>query len=455
MVTGRTEFYSRHFWYRGGLYTPPSSHWVGDYSISGDERITYNAEAVRLSDGKVLVGNVTDNVQVGDRIEFSYDLSKITASWAMRGGGLFPGRWVASRPGTVCQDQVWSGVDKRGVTYNLYAPWYIENLKARFGPVSVNMDCSISGTKQTCTVRGYPANACVIYDRTQFSHHLNYDASDTPGCINYTNVSTPEIPGRQICWTWNAPAAAKPQCSDGKDNDGDGKVDTADPGCHTDGNAGNAASYDPIDISELDPGIDPQCSDNQDNDLDGKLDWDGMGLPEGPDPGCTDANDNSEQDTPPAGYIIPPPTITGPATGTPGTNYTFMAQSAVPTGGPTGRNYRYGFDWNRDGIVDFWTARVADGTAGSASFTWATVGSKVFGVIAEDVDLKRSLPSYHPINISNDGSGVCVPSEFWTPCSKLCGGGTQNKLNSCTLEILDQRPCNIKICGTIIREVPP
>lgn len=250
------------------------------------------------------------------------------------------------------------------------------------------------------------------------------------------------------------PPLPLPQCSDLVDNDTDGKIDTADPGCHTDGNAGNAASYDPNDISELDPGVDPQCSDDQDNDLDGKFDWDGMGAPEDIDPGCTDAYDNTEEDTPPAGYIIPAPIITGPSTGTPGISYNFSAQSAVPAGA-TGRNYRYGFDWNSDNNVDFWTARMADGTAGSATFTWATVGSKVFKVIAEDIDLKRSTPSYYSINISNDGSGICVPSEFWELCSKPCGGGTQNKLNSCTFEILEQRSCNTKICGTIIREVPP
>ena len=41
-----------------------------------------------------------------------------------------------------------------------------------------------------------------------------------------------------------------PQCSDGVDNDGDGVIDSADPGCHTDGNANNAASFNPNDDSE-------------------------------------------------------------------------------------------------------------------------------------------------------------------------------------------------------------
>jgi LPXTG-motif cell wall-anchored protein len=41
-----------------------------------------------------------------------------------------------------------------------------------------------------------------------------------------------------------------PQCSNGIDDDGDGVIDSADPGCHTDGNANNAASFNPNDDSE-------------------------------------------------------------------------------------------------------------------------------------------------------------------------------------------------------------
>ena len=37
--------------------------------------------------------------------------------------------------------------------------------------------------------------------------------------------------------------ADTPQCSDGADNDGDGVIDAADPGCHSDGDANNPASY--------------------------------------------------------------------------------------------------------------------------------------------------------------------------------------------------------------------
>jgi hypothetical protein len=42
------------------------------------------------------------------------------------------------------------------------------------------------------------------------------------------------------------------ECSDGIDNDGDELGDYADPGCHTDNNASNPSTYDPMDDDEKD-----------------------------------------------------------------------------------------------------------------------------------------------------------------------------------------------------------
>ncbi len=96
------------------------------------------------------------------------------------------------------------------------------------------------------------------------------------------------------------------QCSDGIDNDGDGLIDAADPGCHTDGDATNPSSYDPTDNDETNSkgsgsgnsnnnnnggsgengGGGVQCADKKDNDGDGLIDAD--------DPGChTDGNANN------------------------------------------------------------------------------------------------------------------------------------------------------------------
>lgn len=50
----------------------------------------------------------------------------------------------------------------------------------------------------------------------------------------------------------SAACAPSTQCSDGVDNDTDAKIDAADPGCHSDGNASNAATYVPTDNDETD-----------------------------------------------------------------------------------------------------------------------------------------------------------------------------------------------------------
>ena len=88
-------------------------------------------------------------------------------------------------------------------------------------------------------------------------------------------------------------AAAKPQCSDGVDNDGDGKVDANDPGCLS----GPGGTYNPNDNDETDPaaGAKPQCSDGVDNDGDGKVDANDPGCLSGPG-GTYNPNDNDETD---------------------------------------------------------------------------------------------------------------------------------------------------------------
>ena len=69
-------------------------------------------------------------------------------------------------------------------------------------------------------------------------------------------------------------------CRDEVDNDGDGRIDLADPGC-----------ADAADDDETDAVIPPQCSDGEDNDDDGATDL--------ADPGCTGAADDDEVDPPP------------------------------------------------------------------------------------------------------------------------------------------------------------
>ena len=87
---------------------------------------------------------------------------------------------------------------------------------------------------------------------------IDYPAD--PGCTSAADTDETDVP----------------QCSDGLDNDGDGLIDYPnDPGC---------ASY--LDATE---GGNPACSDGLDNDGDGKVDFPA-------DPGCSSANDTSESD---------------------------------------------------------------------------------------------------------------------------------------------------------------
>ena len=81
------------------------------------------------------------------------------------------------------------------------------------------------------------------------------------------------------------PETSKTQCSDGEDNDGDGKIDRADPGCHVGGTLAGAYNAADDDESDDDTGgsSGTECSDDRDNDGDGKIDAD--------DPGCHENND--------------------------------------------------------------------------------------------------------------------------------------------------------------------
>jgi len=70
------------------------------------------------------------------------------------------------------------------------------------------------------------------------------------------------------------PVPLPPQCSDGIDNDGDGRIDADDPGC-----------ADAADLDEHSPEL--ACDDGIDNDGDGFVD--------AADPNCTSPSRNSER----------------------------------------------------------------------------------------------------------------------------------------------------------------
>jgi hypothetical protein len=76
------------------------------------------------------------------------------------------------------------------------------------------------------------------------------------------------------------------ECSDGKDNDGDGKIDHPnDPGCD---------SINDDDESDDIVVLETECSDGKDNDGDGKIDYDGDGNTDLVDSDCVNSDDNYE-----------------------------------------------------------------------------------------------------------------------------------------------------------------
>ena len=103
-----------------------------------------------------------------------------------------------------------------------------------------------------------------------------------------------------------APAAAdagalcrKPMCSDGMDNDGDGKMDFPnEPGCQT-----------AADDDEMDPTPLPVCADGMDNDMDGKTDFP-------MDTDCQSASGDSEAAPCGPGIVVEDITATGMAMAT-------------------------------------------------------------------------------------------------------------------------------------------
>jgi hypothetical protein len=133
-------------------------------------------------------------------------------------------------------------------------------------------------------------------------HYLIVESGGMPGTIELSLQVTP----------------LGPPCSDGLDDDGDGKVDAEDPGCaaaddtdESDDAAGPTACsngvdddgdgladhpYDPGcfgvgDDDEIDPEVTPACANGIDDDGDGKIDF-----PD--DPGCDGRGDDREEDPP-------------------------------------------------------------------------------------------------------------------------------------------------------------
>lgn len=173
---------------------------------------------------------------------------------------------------------------------------------------SPNSECVPSASGAVCTIK----ELCE-YQTVEFQ--LNFRVVPNCGCptkINNGAVVTVMQPNVKSTESWfstsiDCHSQPEPECKDGKDNDGDGKIDMADPGCWdpSDDTENTPQCSDNRDndhdglIDVADPGCDgptddsednPECADNKDNDGDGKIDYPA-------DPGCTNTGDPDESDS--------------------------------------------------------------------------------------------------------------------------------------------------------------
>jgi hypothetical protein len=110
-------------------------------------------------------------------------------------------------------------------------------------------------------------------------------AGGAQGFATSTGIAVEPAAGAQVACSAAAPPPP-PQCSDGIDNDGDGKVDyPADAGCSSAADA--TESPDPA-VAAGAAAAPPQCADHKDNDADGATDTQ--------DPGCSSPADTNEAD---------------------------------------------------------------------------------------------------------------------------------------------------------------
>ncbi len=147
--------------------------------------------------------------------------------------------------------------------------------------------------KKVCQIQGYAAASGSDCTAPPYDNRCGWRSFDANLMYAWNGSSFYSI--RDNVWTSTVTCVGIPAaCADGKDNDGDGKIDTADMGCARASDASEIV-HDAGCVDAVDPFEGARtCSDGLDNDRDGKADF------AGGDPGCIDANDDDEADPSPA-----------------------------------------------------------------------------------------------------------------------------------------------------------
>lgn len=149
-------------------------------------------------------------------------------------------------------------------------------------------------TETTLTLAWVPVTGADGYDFAVNGTRVSHTRDGTRSSVRFAKVTGCEFECYEVT-AWQQLVLAKgghpkkKQCSDLKDNDGDGLVDyPTDPGC--------TSAADDDEFNSPPPPPPAICSDGADNDGDGKIDYPA-------DPGCASATDSDETDP-----VTPPPT---------------------------------------------------------------------------------------------------------------------------------------------------
>lgn len=131
-----------------------------------------------------------------------------------------------------------------------------------------------SGAAGTTDVVSGATFSAGTYDLSESGPPTGYTASAWV-CTGGTQLDRDTVTiglGQNVTCTITNDDIPLPLCSNGGDDDDDGLIDAADPGCHTDFLPGNPGSYNPLGTSELNESTQTSCSDGLDNDEDALID---------------------------------------------------------------------------------------------------------------------------------------------------------------------------------------
>ena len=245
----------------------------------------------------------------------------------------------------------------------------------------------LTATAAACSSTAPPAPAQCA-DTVDNDRDGKVDLAD-PGCTSASdNDETDPV------------STVQAQCADAVDNDKDGKIDLADRGCTS---SSDNDETDPVST------VQAQCADAVDNDKDGKIDL--------ADPGCTSSSDNDETDPVPPADVDPPTTPTNlRVTGATASSVTLAWDRSTDNVGVAGYGvYRVGV---QDGTTTNLTFTVTALSCGQAY----TISADAFDA-AGNHSARASVTTATAACAPTSGAMTVLPGQSWDSACNAANPG--------------------------------